>query len=265
MGRVITALYADFAVPAAVFVNSEQALFPGTNVLAVTAPNDPYKSGNAASTSEFLTLDFGAPTALAAIVLDHTNVGTVTLKGKDTNASWGSPSWSSGALTVTRDGKDGRRKLYHAPTGSGSPFAYRYLRVECGTGTTTDGSANWRVGSVLGLKVATEWPQNHAFPYGPQQRQAIDPLIRPGGGGAPSARGNRYAEIVLPASRYDNLAMEAIVDEIIGQADRPLVFFRNFGNSAEVYVCHLVSPPAGPRRIGPRLLDVGAMVLREVV
>lgn len=265
MGRVITALYADFAVPANVFVNSEQALFPGTNAAAVSTPNDPYKSGNAITTSEFLTFDFGAAVALPSIVIDHINVASVVLKGKATNAAWGSPTWTSGTKAVTKDGKDGRYKLHLTPSGSGSPFNYRYLRLEPATTTTTDGSSFFRVGCLLGLKVATEWPQNHGFPFTPQQRRAIDPLIRQGGGGEPSARGNRYAEIVIPASRYDNMAMEAIFDDIVGQADKPLAFFRNFGNDAEVYICHLINQPAGPGRRAPGLLEMGSMVFREVV
>ena len=263
MGRVITALYADFAVPAQVLVNSEQALFPGTNALAVTAPNDPYKSGNTITTSEFLTFDFGAATTLNGIVIDGINVASVVLKGKDTNSGWGSPSWTSGTKAVAKDGKDGRYKLFLVPWVFGV-FNYRYLRLEPATTTTTDGSTHFRVGSMLGLKVATEWPQNFAFPYRPQQQRAIDPLIKQGGGGEPTARGNRYAEIVLPASRYDNLAMEAIFDDIIGQADKPVVLFRNFGNDAEVYISHLVNRPVGPSRIGPRLLQMDAMVFREV-
>lgn len=263
MPRCITGLFADFAVPSNVTAVSESASFPATNAALVSYPNTPYKSGNTIALTERLVYDFGSATSLPAIILDHINVGSVVLKGNATN-SWASPSWSSGTVTVNADGKDGRRKLYHAPSGSGSPFNYRYLALEPATTTTTDGSTLWRVGSMLGLKVATQWPLNFAFPYRPQQQRAIDPVIRQGGGGEPSARGNRYATITIPASRYNDPAMEALLDAIVAQQDKPLVFFRNFGNSAEVYICHLISQPAGPSLIGPNLLQMDAMIFREM-
>lgn len=264
MGQMTTALYADFAAPSSVSAVSENANFPATNAASVTSPNWPYKSGNNIATSERLVYDFGTATALAAIVIDHINVGSVVLKGNATN-SWGSPSWSSGTLTVNLDRKDGRRKLFYIPAGSGSPFSYRYLALEPATTTTTDGSNLWRVGCLLGLKTITAWPTNSKFPYTPAQRQAIEPGIKAGGGGDPSALGNRYAEITIPTSRYDNAAMEAIFDDILAQRADPIVYYRNFSSTAEAYICHVTNAPNGPARSAPGLLEVGAITLREVV
>lgn len=264
MGQMTTALYADFVFPSAVTAVSENASFPATNAAAVTSPNWPYKGSNAIATTERLVYDFGSATALAAIIIDHVNVGSVTVKGNAT-ASWGSPSWTSGTLTVSKDAKDGRRKLYHVPTGTGSPFNYRYLALEPATTTTTDGSAVWRVGCLLALRTVTAWSQNHNFPYTPTQRQAIEPGIKVGGGGDPTALGNRHVEISIPTSRYDNAAMEAIFDDILAQRADPLVYYRNFSSTAEVYICHVVGSPSGPARRAPGLLEVGAITLRGVV
>ncbi|MGE0289113.1 MAG: hypothetical protein AB7I42_22695 [Bradyrhizobium sp.] len=266
MANFVTARYAHFVAPTTATASSSQSSFPATNVLSVTTPNTPWKGTATISTSDWVLLNFGAATSLAAIVIDHTNAATLTLKGKATDTSWGSPSWTSGALTVSEDEHSGRRKLYHVPTGTGSPFNYQYLRIECGVSTSTDGSSNWRIGSVLCVSTISTWDTNTGFPHGPEAHEAVDDGLKAGGGGEPTSIGNRYAHIVLPTSTFTGSTQLQIWKDLLSQSRAdPLMYYRNNGDDSEVYICHRLGVVRGPSLTAPNAYEIQSVVLREVV
>jgi hypothetical protein len=257
MGNIITATADSFLTPVTYFTNSEDSAYPGTNAISVTTPNNPYKGTNAASTSEFLTYDFGtAFQTIGAVVVDNTNVPTLRIKGNATNSGWGSPSLDSGDIVVSIDGKDGRYKLFYTPVG----FLYRYLRLECRASNTDP----WHVGCLLAISSPTTWTQNFAFPYTPTNDQVIDAGTKTGGGAEPSVLGNRFAQITLPTSGYlSTNGMEAVFDSILGQRAKPLMFYRNFGNTSEVYLGTVTNAVTGPSRTSQNILQVSQITIRE--
>ncbi len=146
-----------------VTASSENASFPGDNVLVYGRPGKEYRSGDTAETT--LVLDFGAVAQVGGLYVGEVNFEDLVIQGNDTD-SWSSPAFSQ-AVTVTLDVLTQRRKGFFLLTS----FEYQYLRLVIENQTRTDGAAFYRIGVVLavGSAAALAYNPSWGYEYGAQK------------------------------------------------------------------------------------------------
>jgi hypothetical protein len=137
-------LRASFAAITATIAGSTtfaDATWPPENVLLWGRPH--IRAYSADLSAQRLTLDLATATALDVIWLCNVNFTTCTIQGNATDAAWGAPSYTSGALTI---GRSGNTRYHHAlrPVA----FNYRYLSIAIPNQATTDGATVFKVGWV---------------------------------------------------------------------------------------------------------------------
>lgn len=256
MGYVITS--ASFATPSGYIKSSENAALVASRIGQYTHPYRIWQGSDCVSGTTYVGIDYGTATALVAVILDHINVASVKIQAH-TADSWATPDYDTGAIAVSQDVWDGRYKLYQTVSAT-----KRYWRVVANTGTTTDGSSTMRLGAWLGLTAITTWTTNPGFPYEVIPSQAVianDDFAA--GIDEPIELGKRYATLRL-AQPVTPLAMKSTLATVIGSYSQatPLVFFRNNGDSSEVYICHRLGN-ASMALAGPNHYGLSGLVLRE--
>lgn len=165
-----------------------------------------FRGGKAAgSDAELIILDMGAAKELNLFTLYNVNFPSYAILG-NASADFSSPSYDSGAITVSQDKVTGRYKSIVDPQDYAA-FDYRYVALEIPSGTPLDGSTQHFVGS-LALSEDAELLIGNTSPgltFTPRHsRQAVDMLS-----GAPRTvrRGPRLVELgftrsVLRTSEY---------------------------------------------------------------
>jgi hypothetical protein len=138
---------ANLVTLATIAASSAATAYPAANVATPERPFTPWRSGGGTPIAEqTLTLDFGATVALGVIALVRANFLTATVQGHATN-SWGSPSYSE-AIQTGREPTNTRYGRVLIPSGTGSPFNYRWLRLVIAAQTPLDGAAYFLLGGL---------------------------------------------------------------------------------------------------------------------
>lgn len=257
MGNFI--ISAAVVTPSAVVKDTENAAYPATNVTDYAHPNVPWRATTLTSGTTYIGLDYGAATALVAVVIDNINVTSVKIDSSADGASWTNRYTVAVSLDVT----DGRYKAYQALTS----WNYRYLRVLLNVSSTIDGTAVMSCGSVVGLSAVTTLTENTSGTY---DRTPLKAVARnddfAGGGRNPIALGARYCQITIsgPVQHYTS-AVEMDLFTILGTYGEELVwcFYHNLSSTAEVYWVHRVGT-ATISQPGPAHLLLSSVVLEEV-
>lgn len=255
MGNVISS--ASFATPSGYIKSSENAAYLASLIGQYTNPYRRWAATDCVSGSTYVGIDYGSPVALVAVVLDTLNVASVKIQAH-TADSWGTPDYDTGAIAVSQDGWDGRYKLYQAVSAT-----KRYWRVVTNTSTTTDGTSTMRCGAWLGLTAVTQWGQNHGLPYGIETCQAVlanDDFASEVD--EPIELGNRYAILNLTQSLVPVGSLSMLTTLLGHSAAQPIVWYRNNGDTSEVYICHRVGRGKA-EQVAPGGYRLASAVLRE--
>jgi len=164
MGNFITST--SFITPSAITAKTANASYPVTNVNDYTHPQRTYKA-TAVNADQWIKFDLGAtPPAVAAIVIDNTNVSSLEIRAHASDLGDTAGTWDSGAsyrptaYTVSTDPVDGRYKLYVAPAQT-----YRWWLINCAATATIPTGGTWTVGGIALLSAITTWTINAEFPY----------------------------------------------------------------------------------------------------
>lgn len=138
---------ANLATVATIAASSAAAGYPASNLAAPERPFSPWRSGGGTPLGEqTITFDFGATVALGIVALVRANFLTATVQGHASN-SWGSPSYSE-AIQTGREPTSTRYGRALIPSGTGSPFSYRWLRLVIAAQTPLDGAASFLLGGL---------------------------------------------------------------------------------------------------------------------
>lgn len=228
----------------------------GSSVNFLSTLLDPWLGWRATGlgSSHTLVVDFGATTALAALVLDNLTTALVTIEGHASN-SWGSPSFSDAAIAVSQDRTDDRYKLYRTL----SSFNYRFMRLRTTSTATVDSSRGFGFGTFAALSAVSDFPALE-FPVWDR----VDPANehpKAGGNASHVSLGKPFAQITI-GQQYLREAEKAGF-EALGQRGRhlPFVWYENLGDSSRVYICRR-SGPFGLARGSASYLRFGGIVLR---
>lgn len=244
-----------FLPPSAAIKSGENASYPASNVLSYVRPYRLWKADDLATTT-YAGLDLGSAVAVKALFVDNLSVTSVSIEADDAatfDSAAGSPQYESGILTVSRDRTDQRFKLFHWDGSGGTLFTRRYVRVRSETSSSATDDIVMTMGSLTAYSLATVATRNFTFPYVKTGR------VREDNG---TIAGQRYADLTLTWNNIPtNMETELLRlnQEFRGQ---PFLFYRNFGNTYEAYICRIASE-VSVEWAGPNHLKASQMVLRE--
>jgi hypothetical protein len=134
--------------------STADSVYVAANAKSPHRPFLPWRSTTVAS-EQTLVFDFQAAVLMELLALINVNFTTFEFQANATD-SWGSPTFESGDLTVSRNPENDRYQLVHDP---GAPPTLRFLRVRIPAQTPTDGAAYFKVGGVW-AGPATAWPRS---------------------------------------------------------------------------------------------------------
>jgi hypothetical protein len=255
----------SFAVPTGYIKTNENAIYVASYINAYTKPWHRWWSTNYANGTTYVGVNLGSPTTIVAAAIDNINLDSVKIQGDDAatfDSSGGSPQYDSGALTVSQDVIDGRYKLYRTPISA----SRQYWRILANSAAPNDGSSVMKVGSFVLLTAVTSWTTNPGVPYEVTAMQAVvDNNEFTGGGREPVEVGHRYCQLSLTQPAMP-IAMKSTLFGVVGGYSKaaPFVFYRNDGDTSEVYICRRVAE-ARIAQAGPAHYSMSGLVLEECV
>jgi hypothetical protein len=243
-------------VTATLTSSSQDSTFVRDNLKTPQRPFYPWKA--TVATDSWVVCDFGSATSIDLVGLIHANFATVRIQGHATD-SWGSPSYNSGDMTITKNPWNGRYQLVNIPSG----FNYRYLRIFIPTQTPVDGASVFSLGGLwAGARVSV----GEHFRWGSQittmhPRQDVSP---PHGGwssrlklGEPFVR----MDVTIPAqtdatqpARNDALDTWLGLQQQMWEAGHFLLF-SNLVDDSQGWIMRLTNDPAWT-------VDAGLSILR---
>lgn len=245
----------DVAAVSAITAGSTLTGYTAASLLDWTKPYRVWRATGIATT-EAVVIDFGATRTLQGVFIDNVNTASVKVQGHATN-SWGSPSYDSGATTISLDRSDGRYKLFLnlSATTFASP-GYRYMRLLNNSATALDSTTTWQVGSIAPLSTITTWAWPISYPYEMAPGREIL-----GQGSNVVAVGNRFAEYRMTHPLVEEGSETSFADMFgYGEAE-PFIFYRNYSSTAEAAPVRRVGA-ASWQKIGPTAISVPTFTLR---
>jgi hypothetical protein len=259
MGNLIYSIdYASLDATATV-CSAADTDYPSDNVTLITYPFRPWRPGAPLIYGQWIGLDLGSAKAIDAIVLDNMNFTSCKIQA-DAAATFdsgegGEPEYDSGAITISKDPRDQRYKLFYAVDQT-----YRYWRCLVYTIGVVDDLGTASVGAMCALTTYVTLSANPGFPY---DTTVKEPTINEGTG-EPITLGHRYIQLDLASTNYDDaLTFESDLLTLlhIGKA-QPIVIYRNNANTCEVYIMYRVGDTRWSRS-GPRHGRFSAISFRQ--
>jgi hypothetical protein len=151
--------FVDYSVIAVSSIDSD---YPSSNLKNYWSISRAARSTTIASA---WTIDLDLLTAMAPVLcLDHCNFSSVTVHGNSSN-SWGSPAYSSSAITISMDYATGRYRAWIDCAG----HSYQYWRIEIAAQTPTDSAAYFQLGRLVVLNPANIVTATYNIAHGYEQ------------------------------------------------------------------------------------------------
>jgi len=201
-------------------VTSEDSNWLATNLLIFDKRVRYWKT--TVTTASNVVIDMASAKALKAVGIIDVNYSSCTIEGNATD-SWGSPSFTSGSITIAKEKLTGLYRLHFAAL---TGFNYRFLRLVIANQTPTDGASEFRTG-VLAVSV-----DSAAFTYGAiqamsmQRGQAISVQDMHGGGQEKAQNGPAYASITFDIRRLRVAAdFTELTDQLVSIGETDLILF----------------------------------------
>ena len=242
------------------------ANFPVANGLLYTRPNRPWKA-TSFSTSVPYVINFGSAQAVDTFLADNITSDLIVIEGDnattfDSNA--GSPQYTSGNLTVMKNGDDGRYRRFLRPSG----FTRQYARIRPASGANVVNDTVWAVGSFTAFSATTAWSTPGGLPFIRTPLQAsITNADGVSGGRDPVLTGNRYSLLTVNQPVMP-IAMEDTILELLGYGmHAPFLFIRDDTDATlteQAYIVRRVSTP-GIEKLSPAHFSLSGLLLEGVV
>jgi hypothetical protein len=256
---------ANLRAPTGYVSNTADSSFPNTNI-GNRYPNRPWKSsGNVASGTTYVGVDFGSAVSVAAIFIDKINIAAIKIQAAS-DTGFSTSLLDSGAIGAGKSDVDQRYKRFYDTTGTVfDGQTRRYWRILANTSTTITGAAGkMSVGSVCWASGYVTWPHG----TGDYDELPIEPT-RPndnfdGGGSEPIIIGNQYAAITLGQSVASRADMRVPILSLLSEEGiaRWWVFFPNKGDTSEAYRVRR-AVDTSLRTTGPNSITFQGLTLEE--
>ena len=192
-------------------------------------------------TDAVMVFNMDAAKTVAAIVLDDVNFDECIIVGHASDLSgesdgWTGASFSSGAITISKDGKTNRYKAYIPLVA----FNLQYIAIIVPTAAAAVGSytTKWEIGRVVILDSATELTRNMDYGYQRGAEQKFKDLELEYGSVERIVTGILRWSADLPFG-IRRMSEETELDTMNAyDMDDVLVFYENAGDTSAVYVVH---------------------------
>ena len=180
--------------------------------------------------------EYGEP--LVGIFVNDVNFDQIQIQGTDTDAAadpgWNNPEYDSGVLTVNRDERVDRYKIYITLTN----FDYAFIRIFIpATASTVPGgyTGAWEVGSVVLLGSVFSIKKNA---YSRKSAEEFQEISLPHGGFERAALGDelRWEGSITIEQRAES-DEEDYWDINLMEMSQPLVFYERVDDSSKAYLC----------------------------
>lgn len=252
-----------------VVYSTQAAGYPATNVYDYAHPYRAWRA-TGVGTGEYVGYDLGSATQVYGFYLDRCNGTQVIVEWSD--ASNFSSVTDSHTLSPTTCPITGRTKAfaYSATKATGGTLATdpnrRYVRVRNVSGSVTDGSSAFSVGSFVLFTDLDEWTHSSGWPYRKVfLRNVLSNAEGLAGGRDPVTIGNPRAAITLPQSMMQT-GMESQLLTVAQYGEGTILFFyRNYNTDlSEAYLARIVGG-FSVAWTSPNSIEMGALTLEEVV